>query len=443
MQGDNLVLTRLGKFWNSLRSSFWFIPALLSVAAFFMAIAASELDNQLALHGPEWLRLLFYHGDLHGSRTLLSTVAGSMITVAGVTFSVTAVALTLASSQFGPRLILNFMRDRGNQIVLGTFIATFLYCLIALGNVRESTSFLPAVSTSIGLLLALASVAVLIFFIHHVSSAIRAEKVVDTVARDVEYAINQFLLVDEESENRATQPEQDIDIDSSDATTIHADKSGYIEAIDEAGLIAIATDIDGVIKLLRHPGHFVVPGEPLAEAVVDEELSRSSVDHIRQHIFIGRNRTDDQDVEYGIDQLEEIAVRALSPGINDPHTAILCINWLTAALCQVATGPLRPLGVRDDEQQVRLLRYPVTFESLLRNAFNQIRQFSYAIPSVAICLMESLGTIARSTKDDAHGKLVRQQADLLREGMKQKQHQQSDIDDLENRYDTVIKLIES
>ena len=167
-------MTQLLNLWNWLRSSLWLIPCVMSLVAFGLALLADHLD--VLYHSTQqkaWPQWSIYQGDLDGARLLLSTVAGSMITVAGVSFSITMVALSLASNQFGPRLLMNFMRDTGNQLVLGTFVSTFLYCLLSLGNGAGSTGQPPAISASIGLLLAIVSVFVLIYFIHHVSSTIR------------------------------------------------------------------------------------------------------------------------------------------------------------------------------------------------------------------------------------------------------------------------------
>jgi uncharacterized membrane protein len=173
------------------RSSLWFLPGCMSLVAAVLAVTMARLDSVVATSEEKWPQAFLYNGDIEGARILLGTIASSMITVAGVTFSITVVALSLASSQFGPRLLSSFMRDRGNQLVLGTFIATFLFCLLALGFGRGGLEevVIPTVSATVAVLLAVASLAVLIYFIHHVASSIRAEHVVDAVAQDLDAAI--------------------------------------------------------------------------------------------------------------------------------------------------------------------------------------------------------------------------------------------------------------
>ena len=256
------MLTHLNNLWHRLRSSLWLVPSVMCLAAFGLALLADKLDRIYHAYGDSlWPKWLIYQGDLEGARTLLSSVAGSMITVAGTTFSITMVVLQLASSQFGPRLLTNFMRDTGNQFVLGTFVSTFLYCLLALGNGGGIIGEPPVVSATLGLLLAVLSVFVFIYFIHHVSSTIRAEHVVQLAAFGSVNAIK-----------RLTSPsEQDLDqgISLDDALTGHetnvrASRSGYLQAIDEQGLSDTATRQDGVFKMHFRPGKFVTVNDCVA-----------------------------------------------------------------------------------------------------------------------------------------------------------------------------------
>ncbi|MBC7706367.1 MAG: DUF2254 domain-containing protein, partial [Rhodoferax sp.] len=167
------------KFWDRLRSSLWFVPATMAFLAVALAVAAVELDKAVA---DDWLLSLgwSYSGGAEGASLVLGTVAGSMIAIAGAVFSMTLVALSLASSQLGPRLLRNFMRDTVNQVVLGTFVATFVYCLLVLRTIRraDEVAFVPHLSVTIGVLLAIVSVGVLIYFIHHISVSIQADQVV-------------------------------------------------------------------------------------------------------------------------------------------------------------------------------------------------------------------------------------------------------------------------
>lgn len=434
------MITRLINAWNRLRASLWLMPTLMSGIGIAFAVMSRELDGTLASSDSRWMGMLLYRGDLDGARTLLSTVAGSMITVTGVTFSVTVVALSLASSQFGPRLLLNFMRDRGNQFVLGTFISTFLYCLVALGSGGAEGTLATGVSASTGLALAVASVGALIYFIHHVSSSIRAEYVVDVVAQDVMAAIERVLVIADESEI----PDSDSEVSATaqaDGAEVGASRTGYIQALDEAALIQVASRHDCVVHMVRRPGHFVVTDEPIARVVPPDAFSNELAGDLCEAVIIGRFRTDDQDPEYGIHQLVEVAVRALSPGVNDPHTAISCIDWLTAAMHHAARSRFRSVAHFDDDHTLRLVRDPVTFEGLMNAAFNQIRQCACATPAVSIRMMESFTSLARVAKGTEHEISVKDQAALLLAGCTDAGLQTADREDLEARHGEVMKML--
>jgi len=442
------VIARLLHLWERVRSSLWFVPTAMSLAAAALALVAGRLDAVAAASDAPLPFL--YPGDRAGARILLSTVAGSMITVAGVTFSMTVVALSLASSQFGPRLIVNFMRDRGNQLVLGTFIATFLFCLLALGQGGSDPAAVPAVSATVGLLLAVASLAVLIYFIHHISSSMHAEQIVDGVSRELERALECLLppASDEETsgdpDERAGEPENGAvpTPDFAGAPAVAAPWSGYIQRLNEEGLVAIAVEEDVVVRALRRPGHFVVEGEPLARVAGAQEIPPELGARIQGCFLGGRQRSREQDPEYSIRQLVEVAVRALSSSVNDPYTALTCVDWLGAVLCKVARHPLRPPQRFGPEGKLRLLVDPVTFEGMLATAFDQIRQFARTIPSVSMRLLEALARLAANAADADRRAAVRTQADMVYHGALDEGLQECDREDLEARYRAVIEAVE-
>ena len=425
------MFTHLNNLWHRLRSSLWLVPSAMCLGAFFLALFADRLDalyhQDNGQHWPQWL---IYHGDLEGARTLLSSVAGSMITVAGTTFSITMVALQLASSQFGPRLLMNFMRDTGNQCVLGTFVSTFLYCLLALGNGGGLSGEPPSASATIGLLLAVLSVFVLIYFIHHVSSTIRAEHVVQLVALESISAIK-----------RLTSPtDRDIDQDTvpnshhqGNSASVAAPRSGYLQAVDEQGLIKKAKQIEGIFELHYRPGKFVTAGDTVATLYTGEN-KQDSTSNFSDYFIVGHCRTDEQDPEYGISQLVEVAVRALSPGINDPNTAISCIDWLNSGLKEIANQPLKSPLCCDDEQELRLITCVTDFGGLLNTAFDQIRQNSITVPAVSIHLLEALIQLHQKCQNFERKKVIEQQAKLIMNGAENANWLAKDWQDLKARF---------
>lgn len=393
--------------WERIRGSLWFLPALMSLAAAALALLSAWLDQAVMESGATYEFL--YRGEPEGARTLLSTLAGSMITVAGVSFSVTMVALSLTSSQFGPRLLVNFMRDRGNQSVLGAFIGTFVFCLIALGSPVHGSERYVSVSASVALLLSGVSLMLLIYFIHHVATSMQADHVIDGVARDLERSLERVFPDAEAAPSVADVPSGDAD------HLVPAPCAGYLQGVDDARLLRIAAEQDLCLRVVRRAGHFVASGAPLVE-VLGEPLTDETVQRICGAFIIGGWRTADQDPEYGIHQLVEIAVRALSAGINDPFTAVTCVDRLGGVLAGVAQRPARPPVLRDADDTPRVWFDPIDFEGVLDAAFDQIRQCARTMPAVAIRLLEALAHIARSTCDEDRRRLLQVQARLVVDG---------------------------
>lgn len=284
----------------------------------------------VSLRGPE------------GARALLSAVASSMMTIASLTFTMTIVTLQLASSQFGPRLLRNFIRDRGSQMVLGTFIATFAYCLMVLRAVNgiEDHQFVPELAITTGIGLALLSLGVLIYFIHHIATSIQAGTVIANVGKELHSAIQRLYPVaigEEEAEVPMSEANSPIADFSQTPCIIKAPESNYLQSVDSDKLFSLADEHQLILKILYRPGHFVIKNAELVSAWPLENITDAITDSIRNAFYFGSRRTLTQDLEFAIDQLVEVAVRALSPGINDPFTAVSCIDRLSAAIAELST----------------------------------------------------------------------------------------------------------
>jgi uncharacterized membrane protein len=380
--------------WDDLRSSFWFIPLVMTVGAVVLSLIALEVDKAALKEGVNFNLAWTFSRGPEGSRALLATVAGSMITIASVCFSITVVALQQASSQFGPRLLHNFMRDRGNQIVLGTFIASFTYSLLILRAVNgtEDNPFVPHFAVTVGILSALAGVGVLIFFIHHTAKSMQAEHVIAEVSSDLDDALDRLFpagvgkgAVDLDGPPAGPPPDFDAE-----ATPVLAEESDYLQAIDTDRLMRVAQERDLVLRIDRRPGQFVTAGNPLLRAWPPGRLSDEAASSLRGAFFLADRRTLFQDVEFAVDQLVEVAVRALSPGINDPFTAMACLDRLGAALCKLA-GKKLPAGRRyDDKGNLRIVADPVTYSGVVNAAFHQIRQAARGNTAVTMRLLETI-----------------------------------------------------
>ncbi|GJM15085.1 MAG: hypothetical protein DHS20C13_04120 [Thermodesulfobacteriota bacterium] len=398
-----------------------------------------------------WIESLgwIYENKPEGARALLSTVAGSMITVAGVVFSITIVALTLASTQYGPRLLGNFMRDKGNQVVLGTFIATFTYCLLILRTIRggEDSSFVPHLSVTVGVVFAILSISVLIYFIHHAATSIQASNVISGVSRNLQRTID-FTFPERIGQAKTELPDwwntpSELPVDyEDDLYSVTSPKSGYLRVIDNAGVLDIAIEKDLILRIENHPGNFIVKGSPIVTVWPGSKVDDEIQNNISSTLLIGNKRTSEQDTEFAIDQLVEIAVRALSPGINDPFTAIMCIDNLSVALSRVA-GRSTPSAYRyDKNNNLRVLAKPKTFDDLLNSAFNQIRQYGRNSVSVTIRLLESLIVIASNTSRDKDKQAIGQHAEMIKRSSDESLPEQLDREDVDLRYMQLIAILD-
>lgn len=437
---------QLIKLWELLRSSYWFVPSQMAIIASGLAFIMLWLDKAGKIGLIEKLGWI-YTGGPDGARTLLSTVAGSMITVAATAFSITIVSLTLASSQFGPRLLRNFMQDRGNQIVLGTFIATFIYCLLILRTIRgaDYNAFVPQISVTFGVLLAIASIGVLIYFIHHAAASIQADNVIAEVSEALEDAMNR-LFPEQIGQANSTQPQGWVAEISgnfdAEASPVKVAGSGYIQAIDDDKLMEIAKSNDLILRLQYRPGNFVVQGNDLVMVYPGKLVNEKLTEKINETFILGSQPTDQQDIEFAINQLVEIAVRALSPGINDPFTAIRCIDQLSVALSHLAQRQLPSPYRYDHDNNLRVIANQVTFAGLTDAAFNQIRQYGCSDVAVTIRLLEAIAVIAISTYYPKQLEALRRQAIMIRRSSAQAITEEWDCKDIEQQYWTTLRAIE-
>jgi uncharacterized membrane protein len=324
-----------------------------------------------------------YAGGEAGARALLGAVASSTIGVAGTTFSITVAALSLASGQMGPRLLRNFVRDGGNQLALGIFVGTFAYALMVLRTVRsvEEVAFVPHLGVTGALLLALLCVGTLVWFVHHVATGINVETVIDVVHGELAAAICR-LDRDEPAPAGVVPPR-------GEPVTLAG--QGYLRALDEAGLAGWAAEQGATVVLLVRPGDYLFPGETVAACVGARERDGAR-DRIRAAFSLGPRQAAVQDLEFGVRQLVEIALRALSPGINDPFTAIAVLDRLGAALCEIAPRAL-PRSTLERDGRVVLHRQVTDYAGLCDAMFHMIRQNASGAPAVLIRLVETIARV--------------------------------------------------
>ncbi|MBK1732299.1 DUF2254 domain-containing protein [Thiococcus pfennigii] len=402
--------------WQAMRSSFWFVPALMVIDAVVLAILLITLDSSVDLHLEGRWPLLFGAGAA-GARGLLTTVASSMITVAGLVFSITLVALSLTSGQYSSRVIRNFMRDRVNQWVLGVFLGIFAYCLVVLRTIREGDggTFVPTLAVLTGLMLAFVGIAVLIHFIHHIATSIQASSIVATAAQETLAAVDQ-LFPDELGDD----DDRGADDTLANARTrqpwlaLPASKTGYIETLDAHALLDVARGLDTLLRMEHGIGDFVVAGTPLVSLLDRGDLDEATTARLNAVYVIGRQRTVEQDVAFGIRQLVDIAMKALSPGINDTTTAVMCIDQLAAILTRLATRRIAP-PYWLHQGAVRVIGRGPSFEGLLGEAFDQIRQHAGGNVATLLRLLGALQTIACVTQSPRRRRALGQKVDEIAE----------------------------
>ncbi|WP_342347903.1 DUF2254 domain-containing protein [uncultured Nitrospira sp.] len=432
---------------NKLRSSLWLIPTCMAIAAIFLSLAVPYLD---AFYSPKNIDSLQWLSNMgpEGAMTLLSTIAGSMITIAGVVFSITIVALTLASGQFGPRLLGNFLRDRGNQIVLGTFVATFLYCLLVLRTIHvDPDGYTPYWGTLVGLLLAVCSLGVLIYFMHHIAVSIQAPNLIASVYEELEEDLTRLFpeQLGTEEEKKGNRKETNIpqllDRIERDGLEIKAEIGGYLQAVENNALLEIAREQNLVVFLHYRPGHFITKGASLAKIIVLGPMADFVSHSINKQMICGAHRTQEQDIEFSVLQLVEVAVRALSPGINDPFTCINCIDHLSAILCQLCQRSFPSPFRYDSEGILRVIAPSVTFEGVLNAAFNQIRQHGKDNVAVIICLLEGLGRIGETVRRHEDREALHRHVEMLQRGSRESIKGKNDLEAVEDRCRQVMSSL--
>jgi uncharacterized membrane protein len=438
---------KLGKLWDSLHSSFWFVPTLMLVLALGLSFITIGIDQSAETNIIKQLGWAYSLGP-NGSRAILSAIAGSMMSVATTAFSITIVALQLASSQFGPRLLRNFMRDTGNQVVLGTFISTFVYCLMVLRTINGvgENEFVPHLAVTVGIGLAIASIGVLIYFIHHSAASIQVDQVIKKVGDDLDKTIDRLFpkqIGSGASQQSAAESLANIPADFDGLSrAIQAPKSGYIQAIDDDQLMQIATEHNLLLRVEQRPGRFVVKGSQLIRVFPEEKLNKQLAAKIADTFVLGIQRTEQQDLEFSIDQLVEIAARALSPGINDPFTAIRCIDQLSAALCHLAQREIPSSYRYDDRQRLRVIAELIAFSDAIDAAFNQIRQYGQSSVAVTMRLLEAIATIAAFTHRELDRTALQRHADAIERGSHAGIKEELDLQDVKGRYLIAVKAIE-
>ena len=438
----------LGAHWRRevLRTNLWLVPGIEVVAAIALFVGTLALDRA-AYRGDFGLPSWVISGSADAARQILTTIAAAVITVVGVVFSIILVTLTLASTQFGPRMLRNFIRDRGTQLTLGTFVATFIYAVLVVVSIGPGPrgDFVPHISVTVTLALTVADMAVLIYFIHHTATAIQLPNVIASIAADLSDAIevqgggNDVTTSGEPAAERGLSSAELLTRMESGGGAVKAADSGYVQFIRVRGMVRFAKQANAVISLHQRPGHFIVQGHtigtvwpPEAAAQVNEALARAHI--------TGPYRTLTQDVSFGIDQLVEIAIRALSPAVNDTFTAITCVDWLGDSLCKIVKR-WHPVRVhRDDQGFIRVIAAQPSYDRLVQRSFEKIRQASMSMPAIMIRQLDAIAKIMVETTGPAQRRVLLDQAGMIQRASERTVAEEADRADVRRAFEAVCLI---
>ncbi len=399
----------------------------MAIGSVILAAITVAIDRAL---GSEDFRMagIFAPNSIEGTRAILSIITGSMISIAGVTFSLTMVAVTNAAAQYGPRLIGNFMRDKANQFTLGVFTSTFIYSLLILRVAHTGDEsvpgeaipeFVPNISVLVAMLMTLLSVGVLIYFVHHIPETLNVGNITARIGRRLRDRLRE--LVGAENEIRPRLEDGGCDFDVKQALRVTASDEGYVQTLNFPYLVKIASERDLLIDLQFQPGDFVVYGDILVDVWksdgthISEKKEEELAENIRDAYAMGKARTVHQNALYLADELVEVLARALSPGVNDPYTAINCIHWYQSCLNVMLSAP-DPVADRfDDQNKRRIIANPLTFEILLGVFAGKSRAYVASDKIAASAMLSMLGKLhARATMESRKKVLETEISNLVR-----------------------------
>ncbi len=422
---------RSGSVGHSSDVNLWRIPlkfSLASLALFGLVVIPDVLDARGVIHLPEW----FSMGGIDDARAILSAMLGSVSTVLALIFSVALLVLSMVATLFGPRLLYRFLQDWVTQATIGLFMGTFIYlCLVFLVTHSDAHStFIPQCSLITSWLLVIASFGFLIYYSHRIAASIQNPDMIARIVDDMQPTVIQ-AHAREPGQGSGEQLSFEVEVQHIAAgESVKCQHSGYVQEIDRAALLAAAVRADAVIYVLYRPGQFVLRGEVLASTWPPHRIAEFA-ELIERRVRIGRHRILKQDCEFGVAQIVEIAIRALSPAVNDTFTGVGCVDWVADALLIVADVSLSDGCWYDRGGKMRVRVPPLRLERLVKTAFDQIRQAAADNPAVLIRILDSIRRIMSRMPTDAARQALLDQADAVRESAAAKVLVNLDRNDIE------------
>ncbi|GAB3039293.1 DUF2254 domain-containing protein [Oleiagrimonas citrea] len=437
-------MNRIRLWLDTLRTSLWFVPTLIVLASVVLAYALLAADAALP---PEWWK---HYGAgvnavmdvrIRGATAILQMIGTSIITIAGVVFSITIAAFTLAAGQYTSRVLRNFIGDRGNQTVLGSFLGIFIYCMLVLRSLSSASdaAHAPALALLMAMVLAFFAIGILIYFIHHIAIGLQATNVVAAIARDA------LPSIDHHFPERFAPPEQDnVDLERPQGehrSTLRAHRSGYLTGVSYAALAERAEACKGWIRVYRNAGEFVAEGEALAELVTPEPVEDERIDAMRAVWSFGDQRTLANDPGYGLRQLVDVALKALSPGVNETTTGVMCVNWIGVMLLRMAERRL-PAQMRVRDGCIRVITQAPQLGDFIALGFDQIRQNASGNVAILRRLLEVLLALSASVGAHKARKPILRQVEAIEAMMHDTVRWDHDAEPLRKLLDTLRERLE-
>ncbi len=410
----------------------WRVPALLTgsaVVLFGMTMVPDVLDAYGVIHIPVWLTM----GSIDDARAILSAMLGCVSTVLALIFSVALLVLSMVATLFGPRLLYRFLQDWITQTTLGVFLGTFVYlCLVFLVTHQDAhTSFVPQVSLITSWFLVVMSFGFLVYYSHRIATSIQNPDMIARIVDDLRPSVRARVA----PKGRDFTAEE-IEKHMADGAPIESMRSGYVQEIDQESLVEVAAREDAVIHVLFRPGQFVLAGEKLA-SVVPRARAKAVEGALERAVKLGRHRTIHQDSEFGIAQIVEIGIRALSPAVNDTFTGVACVDWLADALVVLAAAPQLEGHWTDASGKLRVRVRPLKLERLVKMGFDQLRQAGADNPAVLVRILDTIRRIVPRMPDDASRRALFDQADAIHELNASSKLAKIDRDDIDRAWSYV------
>lgn len=434
---------RIRQLFDAIRTSIWFVPASMGLGAILLAFFMLRIDHTGESIRWHWLSHLQIGAE--GVRQIFIVTIGSMMTITGVTFSISVVALSLASNQFGPKILRNYLTDTTNKCVLGLLIGTFIYGLTVLVFIDGGEKgYVPLLATLMNLGLTVVAIGGMIYFIHNISTSIQAEQIIAVIGAELDGAISQTLTSDLDRSFTDEQLDEKWDRSVAMLCTwpLKSSKSGYLQTIDYVKLTELAEAGEYRLRIRERAGCFLIENGQFGEFISTQKPDAVTLNAIYEHVFFGRQRTPLQDIEFAVDQLVQVALRALSPGINDPFTAITCIDWLSASLGRMGLLEFPSSYTLDGNNTSRVKASSFSFSGAVNAVYNPMRQNARGNVMVLIRLMESLTAIALVLEDATRQQCIFRHAELIMESAEEDDLRPSDLQELQQRFDKLAGIVD-